>query len=175
MLLQSVLIGKAREIFTQLSVDQASYYDMVKELVLKVYELVPEAYRQKFRNCGKEGSKTYVEFARVKEQLVDRWCTSLKVDNDYEKLRQLILIKEFKRCIHGDVRTFIDEQKAETLAEAARLADDYSLTHIASFVGKPHQSFKNSLQGPAAPYMGVRFFGPSGFSSKINQQCVDSL
>ena len=50
MLLQSVITGKAREIYTQLSVQQASNYDSVKQLILKGYELVPEAYRQRFRN-----------------------------------------------------------------------------------------------------------------------------
>ena len=50
LLLQSVIIGKAREIYTQLTVQQSSSYDTVKELILKAYELVPEAYRQKFRN-----------------------------------------------------------------------------------------------------------------------------
>ena len=53
LLLQSVVIGKAREIYTQLSLEQSSDYDKVKELILKAYELVPEAYRQKFRNCRK--------------------------------------------------------------------------------------------------------------------------
>ena len=43
LLLQSVLIGKARELYTQLSVAQASDYDAVKELLLKGYELVPES------------------------------------------------------------------------------------------------------------------------------------
>ena len=51
MLLQSVIIGKAKEIYTQLTVGQSSSYDTVKELILKAYELVPEAYRQKCRNC----------------------------------------------------------------------------------------------------------------------------
>ena len=51
LLLQSVVIGKAREIYTQLSLEQSSDYDKVKEVILKAYELVPEAYRQKFRNC----------------------------------------------------------------------------------------------------------------------------
>ena len=40
--LQSVLIGKAREMYIQLDVEQASNYDNVKELILKGYELVPE-------------------------------------------------------------------------------------------------------------------------------------
>ena len=84
LLLQSVVIGKAREIYTQLSLEQSSDYDKVKELILKAYELVPEAYRQKFRDCRKEPNQTHVEFARTKEQLFDRWCSSKKVDSDHE-------------------------------------------------------------------------------------------
>ena len=76
LLLQSVLIGKAREIYTQLGVEQSHHYETVKELILKGYELVPEAYRQKFRNCKKDSNQTHVEFARSKEQLFDRWCCS---------------------------------------------------------------------------------------------------
>ena len=96
MLLQSSLIGIAREIYTQLTVSQASDYDSVKQLILKGYELVSEAYRKKFRNCEKETNKTYEEFARTKEQLFDRWCSSQKIGEDYDKLRQQILIEEFK-------------------------------------------------------------------------------
>ena len=46
--------------------------DTVKELIFKAYELVPEAYRQKFRNCRKKTHFANVEFARTKEQLFDR-------------------------------------------------------------------------------------------------------
>ena len=87
LLLQSVINGKAREIYTQLTVEQSSSYDTVKELILKAYELVPEAYRQKFRNCKKENEQTHVEFARTKERLFDRWCSSKKIDSDHEKRR----------------------------------------------------------------------------------------
>ena len=137
LLLQSVLIGKAREIYTQLDVEQNHHYETVKELILKGYELVPEAYRQKFRNCTKDSNQTHVEFARSKEQLFDRWCCSKKIDQNYDKLRQLMLVEEFKRCIQSDVKTFLDEKQVETLKEAARLADDYYLTHKVSFIAKP--------------------------------------
>ena len=66
LLLQSVLVGKAQEIYGSLSVEQSSNYEHVKEAILKAYELVPEAYRQKFRNYLKYDSKTHVEFARGK-------------------------------------------------------------------------------------------------------------
>ena len=142
LLLQSTLIGKAREIYTQLSIEQSSDYDYVKQTILKGYELVPEAYRQKFRSCRKETGQTHVEFARVKEQLFDRWCNSKKIEKNHEKLRQLMLVEEFKSCIHSDVKSFLDEKQVETLEAAARLADDYSLTHKTSFVNKP-TSFVN--------------------------------
>ena len=56
LLLQSVLVGKAQEIYGSLSVEQSSNYEHVKEAILKAYELVPEAYRQKFRNYLKYDS-----------------------------------------------------------------------------------------------------------------------
>ena len=83
LLLQSVVIGKAQDICTQLSLVQSSNYDTVKELILKAYELVPEAYRQKFRNCRKEKAQSHVEFARTKEQLFDRRSSSKTVGSDH--------------------------------------------------------------------------------------------
>ena len=133
LLLQSVVIGKAREIYTQLSLEQSSDYGKVKELILKAYELVPEAFRQKFRNCRNENDQMHVEFARTKEQLFDRWCSSKKIGSGYPKRRQLMLVEEFKRCITSDVKSFLDEKEVETLEKAARLADDYTLTHKVVF------------------------------------------
>ena len=43
------------------------------------------------------------------------------------KLRQLMLVEEFKRCINSDIKSFVDERQVETLEAAARLADDYAL------------------------------------------------
>ena len=128
-LLQSRLIGKAHETYAALPVDQSTDYKSVKQVILKAYELIPEAYRQKFRNCRSQEGHTYVEFAKEKETLFDRWCISKEIDQDFGKLRQLVLIEEFKRCIAPEVRTHLDERKAEELHQAATYADDYALTH----------------------------------------------
>ena len=34
----------------------------------------------------------------------DRWCNSREVGTDFEKLRQVILIEEFKRCVRDDIK-----------------------------------------------------------------------
>ena len=47
-----------------------------------------------------------------------------------------MLIENFKRCINPDVKSFLDEKEVEILEKAARLADDYTLTHKVSFVNK---------------------------------------
>ena len=83
------MIRNARKINTQLTVvDQSSNYDAVKEkLTLKAYDLVPEAYRQTFRNCGKT-DQIHVEFARPKEQLFDTaWSSSKKSYTVHAKRR----------------------------------------------------------------------------------------
>ena len=108
LLLQSVLVGKAQEIYGSLSVEQSSNYEHVKEAILKAYELVPEAYRQKFRNYLKYDSKTNVEFAREKENLFNRWCHSKEIGQDFKKLKQMVLLEEFKDKVRPDIRSHLD-------------------------------------------------------------------
>ena len=63
-----------------------------------------------------------------------------------KNLHELMLIEEFKRCIHHDIRTFLDDQKADTLKNAPRLADDYALIHISIFVSRPPQSYGRNVR-----------------------------
>ena len=126
LLLQSVLVGKAQEIYGSLSVEQSSNEEHVKRAILKAYELIPEVYRQKFRNYLKYDSKTHVEFAREKENLFNRWCHSKEIGQDFKKLKQMVLLEEFKDKVRPDIRSHLDEQKVEK-KKAAIMADDYAL------------------------------------------------
>ena len=95
---------------------------------MRAYELVPEAYRQKFRNLRKDDGQSYMEFARQKERLFDDWCQSRNVE-DFVALKELILLEEFKNCIHKEIKTHLEEMQVENLETAAKLSDEYSLTH----------------------------------------------
>ncbi len=132
LLLQCVFTGKAREVYSALSLEQSGEYDVVKYAVLHAYELVPEAYRQKCRNLTKVDECTHVQFAREKENLFDRWCISMKVTSK-EQLRELVLLEEFKHCVPHAVATHLTEHKVNTLSEAAIMADEFVLTHRRSF------------------------------------------
>ena len=91
--------------YSCLSEDNSKVYEKVKEAILKAYELVPEAYRLKFRKLSYQSNQTYVEFARAKERLFEEWCRSEKVNN-LDSLKQLILGEEFKKCFKSDKDPF---------------------------------------------------------------------
>ena len=120
--MQSVLVGKAQEIYSSLSVEQSSNYEHVKEAILKAYDLVPELFE-------KNDSKTHVEFAREKQNPCNRWCHSKEVGQDFKKLKQMVLLEDFKDKVRPDIRSHVDEQKVEEMENAAVMADDYALTH----------------------------------------------
>lgn len=134
-LLHTVFEGKAKEVYTALSSEQSGDYDVVKQTVLKAYELVPEAYRQKFRKMRRRNNdgQTYVEFAREKANAFDRWLKSKEIDKRFDNMRELILMEEFKSCLPNDIKTHLADRDVNKLEKAARMADDYELTHKQSF------------------------------------------
>lgn len=124
---QSALVGKAQTAYASLDEQASNNYEKVKQAVLNAYELIPEAYRQKFRSLEKAGG-TFVEFAHDKRRLFERWCSSRKVE-EFDALKELVLVEEFKRCIPPSICTYLDEHGVSTLHEAAVLADQYMLIH----------------------------------------------
>ncbi|XP_066946149.1 uncharacterized protein [Macrobrachium rosenbergii] len=127
-LIQSKLIGRAQKVYVTLDESLSSDYDNVKAIVLKAYELVPEAYRQRFRNLQKDREQTFVEFARGKRQYAEDWLKSKEVDN-FEGLKELVLVEEFKRCVPDKLKVHLEELKIDTLQEVAIASDEYYLSH----------------------------------------------
>uniref|UniRef100_A0A672PHY8 CCHC-type domain-containing protein n=1 Tax=Sinocyclocheilus grahami TaxID=75366 RepID=A0A672PHY8_SINGR len=146
LLLQCRLVGKALEVFSTLSVEDSLNYETVKLAILRAYELVPEAYRQKFRGHKKNSCQTFVEFAREKSLLFDKWCSATKT-GDFDSLRELILLEEFKGCLPERVVVYLNEQKVNALSQAAVLADEFVLTHKGVF--SVTHTEKSTTSGPS--------------------------
>lgn len=127
-LLQSVLIGKAQRTFVALSKSQCADYDVVKAEIFKAYQLVPEAYRRRFREWRKRPGQSYVEFSRVKRDAFEQWLRSQEVTN-FSDLCELILLEEFQTSVSREVSIFLREKDVSTLQDAAILADNYALLH----------------------------------------------
>lgn len=109
-LLQCKLTGKAQEACASLSVEDSLRFDKVKSAILRVYELVPEAYRQCFRRLRKHSGQTYADFARGKGVLFDRRCAACKA-HDRGTLLELMLLEVFKNCLPERIVVYLNEQK----------------------------------------------------------------
>ena len=95
-LIQQVVTGKAQSVVSALSDEQSFDYWLVKETILQSFELIPEAYRQKFRNLRRNQGETHVEFVRRKEIALDRWIRSLFFFRSFVRLF-ISLIKKYIR------------------------------------------------------------------------------
>lgn len=98
-------------------------YVKVKEAVLKIYELVPEAYRLQFRSWRKGDKQTYTEVARELNSHFNRWCSAVGVAT-FEELSNLIALEQFRNILPERIATHISEHKMKTAPEAAVVADD---------------------------------------------------
>ncbi len=108
--LQCSLTGKAQEVSSAFPLLEHSLdYDAIKAAVLRAYELEPEAHRQKFRSHYKTAKQTYVEFAREKRTIFEKWCFSNRLTT-LEHLQELVLLEEFKNCVPESVVVHLNEK-----------------------------------------------------------------
>ena len=115
----SALKGRAQKCFNLLPENEG--YAELKRLVLREYELRPEAYRLKFRKNRKlSDSETYVDYLRAKKLDLDKWLDSSDIKDVYLKLYDLILLEEFKRQLPSEVKVHLDDKDD---------ANDYSICH----------------------------------------------
>ena len=127
-LLRSRLTGRALKAFNELTPDDFETFENVKAKLLKVYALVTEAYRVRFRKITKQPGQTFVELAYQQRELFKRWVEASNATS-YDKLRELILVENFKNGVHNDLKNHLDQASVETLSQAAQAADNYALTH----------------------------------------------
>ncbi|XP_041461220.1 uncharacterized protein LOC121412474 [Lytechinus variegatus] len=156
-LVQSVLIGRAQEVYASLSVEEGGCYEQLKSSVLRAYELVPEAHRQAFRNTKKGERDTYVDLVRKKVVHFERWLSSTGV-NSFESLKELMLTEELKRSVSHELRQYLEERDVMNVQRSAVLLDEYVLTHkvvdrskpqgkVNQSVGKKDYSWQDESQG----------------------------
>ena len=103
-------------------------YDKVKTAVIKAYELVPEAYRFRFRDMRRIYEQTNVDFVRALTLQFTRWRRSENIAT-LDDLIDLFLLEQYKNTLSEGVATYIVERKVRTASEAAVLADEWELTH----------------------------------------------
>ena len=82
---------------------------------------------------------TFFEFAYAKQRQFTRWLQASSV-NDFDGLRTLILLEEFKRQMPPAIKLYLEEKEPSDISKAAILAENYKLTHKGGSLGFPNRA-----------------------------------
>ena len=130
--LSTLLQGKALEVYSRLSSDDANDYDKLRDALLKRYQLTEEGFRQKFRNSKQEIGETAGQFVIRLSNYLARWMELGKVKATFEGLRDLILREQFLSVSNKSLVLFLKERKIKSADEMVELAEQYMEAHTVS-------------------------------------------
>lgn len=150
-LLEPYLTGKAQQAFHSLSNTEKENYDAVVQVILRRYQLTPEAYRVKFKTDTKQSEETFEEFANRLQENFYKWV---------EVTPSTIAIPEVKRCfdlvmidqllstvVDETLRLKLRERNERSLIVLARTADELLLHRRANSMVRRDESNVRKKQG----------------------------
>lgn len=165
--------AKPLRALNRLRPEQVSDYDVLKKAILDEYELVPEAYRNRFRTCVKRQGDSFSDFNQFMCNQFDRWLASVDATNNIDVLKNVMCIEQFMSKCPDDIRQYLLDKGCKTSHECAKRADEYVTMHKtmrkstqSHTIGKSdvHSSVKPSDSGAHK----VNDRSSSGVSNKFN-------
>ena len=127
--LSALLQGKALDVYSRLSVDDALDYEALKEGLLKRFQLTEEGFRSKLRNSKPEVGESAQQFVVRLEDYLLRWMGLAKIKEPFEGLKDLILREQFMQASNRNLQVFLKERKVTSVEDMADIAQQYLEAH----------------------------------------------
>jgi len=127
--LSALLQGKALEVYSRLSSDDALSYDTLKEALLKRFQLTEEGFRSKFRSSKPEVGETAQQFVVRLEDYLMHWMELAKAPANFEGLVDLLLREQFMNVSPKHLQVFLKEHKVKTVQDMTDLAQQFQEAH----------------------------------------------
>ena len=116
------LTGRAQQAFAAMDKDDSSNYDLVKESILKHYDITTTTYQQRFRGIKKRTNESFREMAVRMKDLVTKWTRDCRTVDD---VCELLMVEQFQNVVNGELCIQLKERGVKTISEAAELADNF--------------------------------------------------
>ena len=89
--LGALLQGKVLEVYSRLSIDDAHNYPVLKEALLKRFQLSACDFEKKFRQATPEAGESAAQFTARLEHYFDRWVDLTDTHKSFDELKDLLL------------------------------------------------------------------------------------
>ena len=127
--LSALLSGRALELYSRLSEEAAKDYGKVKIALMKRYDLTEEGYRRKFRASKPEVDESPDQFIVRLDRYPLWWLELSDTERTFDGLKDLIVKEQFIDSCPKDLAIHLRERAPETLAQIAKIADQYLEAH----------------------------------------------
>ena len=135
--LSALLTGKALEVYSRLSDEDAEDYEKLKLALLKRYQLNDEGFRVKFRSSTISPGESSSQFIERLRNYLKRWVELSNTDKTYDGIADLLVREQFHNSSDKNISTFLKERNPSSAKQMAELAEVYLAAHPDVHTNKP--------------------------------------
>ena len=115
--------------YSRLSEEAARDYSKVKIALMKRYDLTEDGYRRKFRASKPEVDERPDQFIVRLDRYLLRWLELSDSERTFDGIKDMIVKEQFIDSCPKDLAIHLRERAPETLAQIAKIADQYLEAH----------------------------------------------
>ena len=127
--LNTLLTGKAREVYCRLPLALANDYRYLKKALLAKYQLTVDDYRRKFFSVKQVNGESCTNLCGDLEFNLDQWLELSNVEKTFEGLRELLLREQFLYSCQKDMAMFLKVRAPVDQKSMLDLAINYEWAH----------------------------------------------
>ena len=130
MSLQSLLTGRALQVLSHLSVENANNYDTLKNSLLNAFRCTDEGFRQRFREAKPLATESFTAFVNRSKLYMSRWIELSNIDlSNGRDVSDLMLRDQILNTCNAKLSSYLREQKPKNSDEMSKLAENYIAAH----------------------------------------------
>ena len=138
--LSALLTGRALEVYSRLPVRNAQEYGILKDALLRRFNLTEEGFKQKFRAAKPEANEAPAQFLARLDSYLMRWIELADIEKDFDGVKNLMVKEQYLESCPVELAVFLRERKPRDLNELARIAEQYMEAHASRGLSIPKKA-----------------------------------
>ena len=118
--LSALITGKALEVYSRLSADEADDFDVLKKALLDRYHLNAEGFRMKLRDSIADEGESPAQFITRLENYLNKWIELTKIPKTFAGMVQLILTEQFISTCSNNLANLLKRTNVGKLERSRR-------------------------------------------------------
>ena len=176
--LSPLLSGRALEVYSRLSQDEAMDYERLKLALLKRYDFTEFGYHRRFRDANPEGQESPGQFILLLKNYLTKCVKLAKVEESFDGVVELMVREQFTNACQKELSVYLNERSPKTLDELVTWAQQYLMAHNKKFSSSQsrREDVKNGSRGENSerPRCAVQCFRCGGEGHRATE-CVSRM